>query len=432
MCYRTEHNRQPRSIHAAQLDANAVGGTWWATYDVASRLALALYTFYYALATQPVTLVRFAKRHNALWWGPLLGPLFTAALPLLPGIFALAAWTKRANEALNPFTKPNWQMAGPGRIFFLNPPSLLATLLFDAYTTLNNFIGQFMLCGAVPEAIDATWYDSITTKEFWNAMLDAGGARRPQQLGVWDGAKLHDVGAGIDSSRHSLVCKIVDSYLGIGDRTFVRGGERESSGFEYREQIEQRLEKDAEYDGKRALLCELVSPTTQARLSADGYDNNVHSLDIVTLRTNDGVIVVSVVLWTDCTDWSSHSASAGYLVDYESETVVKPCSFYAPYFATQPSSLVGRKVPGAREAVRMAVAAHGACPVPWVNGVGWDAMITDDGPVFFEGNVAAFRLPRRMTLTPELNASFLLWMESGRGMRAGSSRVASEPASFAT
>ena len=32
----------------------------------------------------------------------------------------------------------------------------------------------------------------------------------------------------------------------------------------------------------------------------------------------------------------------------------------------------------------------------WLTTVGWDAMLTDDGAVFFEGNVAAYRTPRRM------------------------------------
>ena len=39
--------------------------------------------------------------------------------------------------------------------------------------------------------------------------------------------------------------------------------------------------------------------------------------------------------------------------------------------------------------------------------VGWDAMLTDDGPVFFEGNVAAFRAPRRFFLSAPLLRAFM-------------------------
>ena len=35
------------------------------------------------------------------------------------------------------------------------------------------------------------------------------------------------------------------------------------------------------------------------------------------------------------------------------------------------------------------------------------AMLTPDGVSFFEGNVAAYRTPRRMFLTPKLTAEFL-------------------------
>ena len=34
-------------------------------------------------------------------------------------------------------------------------------------------------------------------------------------------------------------------------------------------------------------------------------------------------------------------------------------------------------------------------------------MLTDDGVFFFEGNVAAYRTPRRMFLTPNLTWEFL-------------------------
>jgi len=37
-------------------------------------------------------------------------------------------------------------------------------------------------------------------------------------------------------------------------------------------------------------------------------------------------------------------------------------------------------------------------------------MMTSDGPIFFEGNVAAYRTPRRMMLTAGLAKGFRKWM----------------------
>ena len=405
-------------MYAAQLLKKPPVSGWFSIADVAHRLGLSLKTFYTCLCTKPKQTFSFAYKHHTLWYGKWLGSIFTLFLPANPAIFALVAWTKRANETLNPFSTASWQMAGPGRIFFQRPSSFTASLLYDVYTTLNNFVGHFVLYGNDDDGIAHTWYDSICTKDFWFGLLDAGGARRPQQLATWDGAKLHDVGEGVEYGSCSIVCKLSDSYLGIGDRVFHRGGERESSGFTKRLEIEQRLQQDAEYTGKNAVLCERMTPTSKVRLSSDTFENNVHSLDIVTLKCHDGAKVLSMLLWTDCADWSSHSASAGYIVDVNSEIIVGPCAWYGPYFASQPSSLIGRRVPGAQEAARKAIAAHEACTLPWLNAVGWDAMITDDGPIFFEGNVAAFRVPRRITLSKEANRGFCHWMDAGRGIRA--------------
>ena len=94
----------------------------------------------------------------------------------------------------------------------------------------------------------------------------------------------------------------------------------------------------------------------------------------------------------------------------ETETIVAPTAWYAPYFASMQAPLVGQRVPGAREACLKAMAAHDASELEWLTCVGWDAMITDQGPLFFEGNVGAQRAPRRATLTPELANGFRRWM----------------------
>ena len=62
---------------------------------------------------------------------------------------------------------------------------------------------------------------------------------------------------------------------------------------------------------------------------------------------------------------------------------------------------MGTKLPGLRGAVELAIEAHRDAlrELPWLRMVGWDLMLTDNGPVFFEGNFAQMRLPRRVFLT---------------------------------
>ena len=64
--------------------------------------------------------------------------------------------------------------------------------------------------------------------------------------------------------------------------------------------------------------------------------------------------------------------------------------------ALKKSSLIGTVVPDIHELLGYAVAAHAASDLPWLTSVGWDAMLTDHGFVFFEGNLGCGRLPRRI------------------------------------
>jgi len=120
------------------------------------------------------------------------------------------------------------------------------------------------------------------------------------------------VGRGVESGGCDLVCKISDSYLGIGDRgtrqpprlsstlsrtspvpllgdiVFKRGVDFATHG-----DIEAALRADARYAGRPAVLCEMVQPCAglEASVSSDGH-SAVHSLDIVTLRTREGAKVL--------------------------------------------------------------------------------------------------------------------------------------------
>merc|ERR1712167_66281 len=147
------------------------------------------------------------------------------------------------------------------------------------------------------------------------------------------------------------------------------------------------------YDGKEVLLLELVRPHK---------DYGVHSIDLLTVITPDGFAkVLSCLYWGDCTGDSSHSTRAGYTVDIETETIQDGARWYSPFFANMDAKLTGTKLPGIKEACARACQAHedGHRRLGFLKMVGWDCMIMKNGEmVFFEGNFAAARIPRRMFL----------------------------------
>uniref|UniRef100_A0A7S2NKP7 Alpha-L-glutamate ligase-related protein ATP-grasp domain-containing protein n=1 Tax=Haptolina brevifila TaxID=156173 RepID=A0A7S2NKP7_9EUKA len=391
-------------VYREVLDAKPVSGRWFSPLDTATRFSLAITCFYRLLITQPISITTFAYRWNTLWYGRFFGLLLTFYVPILPFVLCAVEVMKRINQMM-PWAEEDWKMKGPGRVFFERPETLVASLLWDFYLVVSVLVGSYIQYGNDSDGIMHTWYDSICTKEYWFSLLDKVGARRPLQLAAWDGHSAHGVGPGVSHGRCNLVCKISDSYLGIGDKVLVRG-KAAGGEFDTLDDLQAILGADSEYKGKAAIAAEFIYPAPDLKLSSEGF-GQVHSLDIVTMRTAAGVRVLSVLLWTDCEGWSSHSCTAGYLVDVHSETVVAPTAWYSPYFAKQKSNLLGCVLPGVREACEKACAAHEASTLPWLFAVGWDAMITPDGVVFFEGNVAAYRCPRRMFLTPFLTSLFL-------------------------
>ena len=66
---------------------------------------------------------------------------------------------------------------------------------------------------------------------------------------------------------------------------------------------------------------------------------------------------------------------------------------------------IGHKLPGVAHACQLVVAAHRSAMAeqPWLKQVGWDAILAkgEGGPVFFEGNYAQMRTPRRVFLSWE-------------------------------
>jgi len=240
------------------------------------------------------------------------------------------------------------------------------------------------LTGTHSDAIQHTWYDTILNKNFWRSTLTKHGARIPRELGEWNGSSL-DVKVADSIHKSDLVIKRNDMFMGIGDSFWNLGQDFHSEA-----EVVHKLEK--EYEGTEVLVLELVRPKKSL---------GVHSLDILTLRTTDGnAKVVSVILWTDCTTSSSHSTRAGYIVDVESETLIAPAGWYAIAFAKMEAPLIGTKFPGVKKACELCVEAHREIEYKWLTAVGWDLMVMEnDELVFFEGNFAGARTPRRMMLS---------------------------------
>ena len=67
---------------------------------------------------------------------------------------------------------------------------------------------------------------------------------------------------------------------------------------------------------------------------------------------------------------------------------------------------IGKHLPGIKQAVRDCVRAHENMGLDWMPMVGWDCVLTNKDAVFFEGNFAAQRLPRRIFLSWKLMFAF--------------------------
>ena len=100
-----------------------------AVADTSHRLSLVLSCYYRFLLREPLSLAFFAFGWNRLWFGLVPGVVLTLFLPVLPFVLCAIEAAKRLNEALNPFVKVDWKLAGPGRVFFVRPDSLVASLL---------------------------------------------------------------------------------------------------------------------------------------------------------------------------------------------------------------------------------------------------------------------------------------------------------------
>ena len=384
-------------------------GRGWFTRDD-RRFHFSVYYFYKLLVQNPIKFTRFHWLWYTIyrpWWAV---PFLFLSYPFSPFLLYLR-WVAihLRDRALGPPEIPV-----KGSPFFEAPKDLSNQVNSESYIELIERIGSYMQFGTNRDGLESTKIDTITCKEYWLDLLDAVGARRPQQLGTWSDGKVHDAGPGLKSGNCNVVCKVSDACMGIGDHLFARHVDFDFGEVDAAVSLTNILSEDSRYVGKRAIMTELMQPVKPAtvKLSNDGF-SNVHSLDIVTIRDARGVVkVLACTLWTDCTEWTSHTCSSGYIVDVVTEQIARPVPWYAYAFAKKDaqaaaSPLIGTKIPGLHAALHKAIAAHGKSQLPWLTSVGWDLMITDDGPVFFEGNVGSMRTPRRIFLDEKTPAMWL-------------------------
>lgn len=385
--------------------------SWFSFADCFFRYFLTVMVFYWCLFTSPIAFMYYAFFYNMLWYGKLLGGIMTIMMPVAPLMIMVVELGKRVKALF----VVDWMMQGPGRVFFLKPKGIVSSFLWDCYLNQSMMLGQYFLTGTSRLAINHTWYDEVLDKDFWRAALARVDARTPRELARWSKGKLtkyHDM------CPHDVVVKQPDSYLGIGDAFW-----NYKKDFSTDEELHEALKK--EYKGREAMVLELVRPKKEL---------GVHSLDIITMRTpDDDVKILSVLLWTDCTTDTSHSCRAGYLLDIDTETVVSAAKWYSPFFSQMETPLIGQKFPGVRESCEKAVAAHRNIKEKWLVAVGWDAMVTPNEIVFFEGNFAGARVPRRLFLSWECCKKMIttnFWpFGSGASARPGAQGYAVVPPS---
>eukprot|EP01062_Namystynia_karyoxenos_P076954 TRINITY_DN763_c0_g2_i1.p1 TRINITY_DN763_c0_g2~~TRINITY_DN763_c0_g2_i1.p1 ORF type:complete len:511 (+),score=176.29 TRINITY_DN763_c0_g2_i1:82-1533(+) len=370
---------------------------WFSLTDCATRCALSCGTFYWYAVTHPLSFFLFSWQYNRIWYSKqqtraFVLSLLYPALPLALIVLELVAAVQRA------FSPPPEDTAS--KLWFSTPPGMLAPLLWGCNMNVGRMVALFMLCGRDPTALEHIIEERLTTKDFWRDLMAQGGCRVPHQVARWTGDKLV-LDRPIDDT--DVVIKLTDAFFGIGDQFLVNGRDfRSAADLERHLQTSTYVDYEGQtcsYRGRDVLILEYCRPAEHI---------GVHSMDILTVCTHEGVKVLSCLLWGECTGPSSHSTTAGYCVDIEKEEVVAPCRWYAPYFATASQKLVGMKVPGIKRACAQAIAAHSMTPHKWMKTIGWDCMILRSGEVvFFEGNFGTIRIPRRIFLAPGVTNTFL-------------------------
>eukprot|EP00948_MAST-09A_sp_MAST-9A-sp1_P002074 g2074.t1 len=355
------------------------------------------------LVCRPWSLFNYILRHEQLWKGSLRGTLYCVLFfPVYPFFICFLRAVNTFSVATGITKKP--ASFDDGNVFFIPPNGVVSAFLWDSYKDLYVMVGMFLVIGFEPTGLRHTVSDIIPNKEFWRSLLRDSGAIVPGRIATWNAGQMvwDEVYTGQD-----IFVKLPDLYLGIGDATLEGGKEGFSSTAE---EIEQYMQKH--YPNKHGvLLLDWVRPSSHLE---------VHTFDVVTVKIpsiddskassetgkiSSDVQAISVLYWGNCTDGkSSHSCESGYVCNPDTEKIVGKASWYAPHFASMkadPTMMNHEPFEGVRESVALAIEAHKKIleTQPWLVTIGWDFELTDRGPVFFEGNWASHRLPRRFFLS---------------------------------
>ena len=173
--------------------------------------------FVWTLLCYPISFPLYTLKFNYRWYG-WLGTFLTLLYPVTP----LALTILQVIKTVQSWFVADWTMSGPGRVFFIKPNSFFGSFFWDGYIIQSMFLGQFWICGTNEDAIEHTWYDAVTTKEFWHKTLENVNGKVPRKLATWDGTKI-TVHYPEDISDCHIVMKVNDSYLGIGDLFWAPG-----------------------------------------------------------------------------------------------------------------------------------------------------------------------------------------------------------------
>jgi len=379
----------------------------WTVFDIFVRGILRpIILNYYNLVTSPFEYPFYVWNHFVVWYG------LPAAICMMPFYFVaplaiivrtlIVETKKKVVQWIEGKKGGHWS---DNSIWFIEPDNPVTATMWKLQKELAPFAAGFWLVRTSREGMDHSLLDIITTKDFWRDTFDKNNVRDPRSLGRWEHNKMQRLDKDI---KCDIVLKITDSYLGIGDKFLEHGKDFKSNA-----ELTTIIETFEEYKDRAVIVLEWVRPHPGI---------GVHQLDILTIKTKHGVEAIHCVLWAECTGPSSHSAEGGYVVDIETGTIVSPTDWYTAYFYKRPTAMLGRKIPGVKEAAERCVKMHESITtLPWLRAVGWDCMVTDRAMkpksggdpqemVFFEGNFAHQRFPRRVMLSwATFFAMFKVW-----------------------
>jgi len=371
-------------------------GQWWSYADLFSRaLIRPIKLHYYNVVAHPISYFVYTWMHMKLWYHPVAAVPMLLLYPFLPLSVFIARVVTQTYQKISNYLNPSATSWDTGSIWYIEPDNWIKKALWSFNKDFSTYAAGFWLVGNSQEAMDHTWYDSVTNKDYWRSLFERTGARYPRAIGRFENNKMNfykDVDCDI-------VCKIVDGYLGIGD-LFLRKGE----DFNGSEDLEKLVGLNKTYTGKTVILMEWVRPDP---------DLGVHQIDVVTIKTRKhGVVPLSILMWAECTGPSSHSSKCGYVIDLKTETIVSATEWYTYFFLGKPAKRIGQKIEGIKQGVERCVKMHEELKEPWLRAVGWDFMVSSRNAVgeggsvptknvFFEGNFAHQRFPRRVFLTSE-------------------------------